>query len=251
MNLPLEGRTVLVPVTKERRDLAHMVRGLGAHVVEAECIAIEPPENPEELREAAQRWIAGEYHWLAVTSRNAVRALTGAVSELGGQLTPGHSKVAAVGVATTRACADVGLAVHVTPEKADAAGMVAEFPSGAGRVLVPVGNLAPAVLEKGLARKGWDVDVVEAYRTVDGPGIGPRTAQRLALGDFDAVVLTSASVAHKVRRDLGDINVASGTAIIAIGNTTAAAAIRERLRPTAVAASASHTGILETLVEVL
>lgn len=251
MKLPLEGRTILVPVTKHRRDLAHMVRGLGAHVVEAECIAIEPPENPAALREATQRWAAGEYHWLAVTSRNAVQALSAVALEWGGSLAQGHAKVATVGAATTRACSEVGLTVHLTPERADASGLVAEFPTGTGRVLAPVGNLAPAVLEKGLVRKGWEVDVVEAYRTVDGPGIDARTRQRLAQGDFDAIVLTSASVAQKVRRDLGDLHVAAGTAIIAIGHTTATAAIRADLRPTAVSAKASHTGILETLVQVL
>ena len=51
-----------------------------------------------------------------------------------------------------------------------AAGLVAEFPHGAGRVLAPLGNLAGDVLDAGLTRKGWTVDAVEAYRTVDGPG---------------------------------------------------------------------------------
>ncbi len=251
MTFPLEGRTVLVPVTKERRELAHLVRGLGAHVVEVECIAIEPPQDVQALSDAASRWLDGHYDWMAVTSRNAVRALAAAAAEAGSELSQGRGKVAAVGVATTRACQQVGVDVHLTPVQADAAGLVAEFPSGAGKVLAPVGNLAPAVLQTGLSRKGWNVDMVEAYRTVDGPGLDERTAERLTQGDFDAVVLTSASVARKVRRDLGEASMAAGTAIVAIGSTTAAAAIAEGLRPTAVSATASHTGILETLVQVL
>src|SRR5690606_2754126 len=133
----------------------------------------------------------------------------------------------------------------------DASGVVAAFPTGHGRVLVPVGNLAPAVLERGLARKGWDVDVVEAYRTVDGPGMDAETVARVQDGGFDAIVLTSASVVQRMRRDLGEVPVPATTAVVAIGNTTAAAATAEGLRPTAISARPSHDGILETLIEVL
>jgi uroporphyrinogen-III synthase len=241
----------MVPVTPDRRDLAHKLRAAGAQVVEVECIAIAPPTDTEALSEAASRWMAGEYEWLTVTSRNAVIALDKAARLLGGTLATERSKVATVGEATTRACEHVGLEVHLTPERPDAAGVVAAFPEGHGRVLVPVGNLAPAVLERGLTRKGWDVDLVEAYRTVDGPGMDAATVASVLNGGFDALVLTSASVAQRIRRDLGDGIVPERTAVVAIGNTTAAAAGAEGLRPTAISARPSHDGILETLVGVL
>lgn len=248
MTLPLLGRRVLVPVTEARRDLAELLRAAGAEVTEAECIAIAPPADKRALETAAARWIAGDYDWLAVTSRNAVLAL--AQAALPHAL--GHGGlVAAVGRATTQACSDAGLTVDVVPARADAAGLVAAIPDGPGRVLAPVGNLAPAVLERGLTRKGWDVDLVEAYRTIDGPGLDAATVDRVLRGDFDAMVLTSSSVAQRIRRDLGEAAVPHHTVVIAIGGTTAAGAREVGLEPTAISATPSHEGILETLIRLL
>ena len=96
-----------------------------------------------------------------------------------------------------KAARSVGLEVALVPEgRADARGIVADFPEGSGRVLAPLGNLASPVLARGLGRKGWQVDVVEAYRTVDGPGPDDATVAEVAAGAFDAVLLTAGSVAE-------------------------------------------------------
>lgn len=244
---PFAERRVLVPVTEGRRDLSERLTALGCDVVEAECIAIAPPKDPAELEARVRRWCAGGYDWMAVTSRNAVLAMDRVARAEGLRLDSSRASVATVGEATTRVCSDVGLNVVLVPERADARGIVDAFPPGTGHVLVPMGNLAAPVVERGIAAKGWTVDVVEAYRTVDGPGLSHQATELLTAGEFDAVLLTSTSVAERIHRDLGGASIPARTAIVAIGRTTAAGARAVGLVPTIVADRPSHDGILEAL----
>lgn len=243
-------RRVLVPVTEGRRDLAERLAARGVRVDEAECIVIAPTSEPEALEAAVDRWLDGEYRWLAVTSRNAVLAMHRIAVARGRSLDVDVSQVAAVGAATTRVCTDLGLTVSLTPSQPDARGLVAAFPPGIGRVLVPQGNLAAPVLARGLSSLGWEVDAVEAYHTVDGPGVSAETVEAIARGEVDAIVLTSSSVAERIAADLAGRTVPPTTAIVAIGATTAAGARAAGLVPTATAPVPSHDGILETLASI-
>lgn len=247
----LAGKVIVVPVTAQHRELADRLLALGADVFEAECIRIEPPSDPAPLRQAVEAWGAGEYDWLAVTSRNAVSFLASGAAHAGVELSSVGTPVAAVGEATRKACSRIGLRIELVPQREDALGLAEAFPEGAGRVLAPLGNLAAAGLAEGLRAKGWTVDEVEAYRTVDGPGLTADAREALATGTADALVLTSASVARSVRRSLGETSVHPSVAIVAIGPTTAAGAAQARLDPTGMAARPSHDGILEALAAAL
>ena len=130
-------------------------------------------------------------------------------------------------------------------ERQDARGIVQEFPVGPGRVLVPLGDLASPVLARGLERKGWDVTQVEAYRVVDGPGVTPETAAGLAAGEFDAVLLTSGSVAERYAPFAAPDD--ADTLVIAIGRMTAAAARAAGFTVDATSTVPSYDGILAAL----
>ena len=246
--MSVTGRRILVPVTAGRRELAERLRDAGALVVEAEFIAVVETAQPDVLARATLGWCSGEFDWLAVTSRNAVLAMAAIASANGtalGESVP-PARVATVGEATRSICASVGLDVALVPSgKQDARGIVAEFPSGAGKVLVPVGDLASPVLARGLAGKGWEVTEVEAYRVIDGPGIESHASAQLAAGEFDAVLLTSGSVAERYAPHAAPA--AADTLVVAIGATTAAGARAAGVRVTAVAATPSYDGIVAEL----
>ncbi|WP_297083681.1 uroporphyrinogen-III synthase [uncultured Demequina sp.] len=248
----LRGRRLLVPVTAERRHLAVRLAEAGAEVEEVEFIAIAPTENPEALEEATLSWCAGDYHWLAVTSRNALSAMDAIAKARGVDLAAPlpDSKVATVGEATRAVCAGLGLDVELVPSKRqNARGIVEEFPKGPGKVLVPLGNLAAPVLPRGLERKGWSVTTVEAYRTVDGPGVGRQLREQIEAGEFDAILLTSGSVAQRLARS--GASVPDGTLVVAIGDMTAAAARADGLPVASVATAPSYDGIVAGLLEAL
>lgn len=248
----LQGKRLLVPVTAQRRHLAQRLSDAGAIVEEVEFIAITGPASPERLEEATLAWCAGDYDWMAVTSRNAVTAMDRIARARGMRLgnPQPDAKVATVGEATRTVCESAGMTIDLVPEdKQNARGIVADFPEGSGRVLLPLGNLASPVLERGLQRKGWTVDVVEAYRTVDGDGPDPDVRQMLADSEFDAVLLTSGSVAERLATTCPEM--AADTTIIAIGDMTAASARAAGMTVAAVAQAPSYDGIVAGLLEAL
>ncbi|WP_062464305.1 uroporphyrinogen-III synthase [Demequina soli] len=246
--MSLAGRRLLVPVTAERTAFADDLAAEGALVTPVAFIAIAPPADAAALEAATLAWLAGDYAWMAVTSRNAVLAMDRVARAHGRTLAAPQpaARVATVGEATRRVCAEVGLAVDLVPsDRADARGIVESFPSGEGRVLAPLGNLASPVLARGLARKGWEVDAIEAYRTVDGPGMDDATVAAVAGGGFDAVLLTSGSVAERFAAACP--RVAPGTRIVAIGRTTEAGARAAGLTVDAVADTPTYAGIRAAL----
>ncbi|WP_084103228.1 uroporphyrinogen-III synthase [Demequina sp. NBRC 110056] len=248
----LEGRHVLVPVTAQRRHLAERLAEAGAIVEEVEFIAIEPTSEPDALEEATLAWCAGDYDWLAVTSRNALSAMDAIARRHSMSLAAPQpaAQVATVGEATRAVCADLGLEATLVPAaRQNARGIVEEFPEGPGKVLAPLGNLAAPVLARGLERKGWTVTTVEAYRTVDGSGVGKQLRDELESGRFDAVLLTSGSVAQRLA-DSG-AQLPPETLVVAIGDMTAATARAAGIELASVATAPSYDGIVAGLLEAL
>lgn len=253
MTAPLADARVLVPVTARRRALADRLAAAGATVTAVEMIAIAPAPDQEALAAAVRQWCAGGFAWMAVTSRNAVTELDRVARELGltlGAPTP-PARVASVGESTLGVCAEVGLPVDLVPSgRQAAAGLVEDFPEAPGDgprgVLVPRGNLAGPVLEKGLSRRGWDVTAVEAYCTVDGPGLDDPTRASLAAGAVDAVLLTSGSMAARLAAQAPAI--AGETLVVAIGRTTAASATAAGLEVDVVADQPTYDSIVAALV---
>ena len=248
----LQGARLLVPVTATRREFAQRLTAVGARVEEAQFIQIVPTDDQPHLDRAVTAWCQGDYDWLVVTSRNGVAAMVTTASALGLSLhSPQPQKtVATVGEGTRAAGEEAGLTVSLTPQpRWDARALVAEFPVGSGRVLAPLGNLAAPVLADGLTAKGWDVDTVEAYRTVDGAGVSAAARAELVAGGFDAVVLTSGSVADRFAASVP--NLPASTHVVVIGDTTAAAALAAGLHVSAIAPQSSYDGIMASLIHVL
>lgn len=244
---------MLAPVTPGRTRLSAMLADAGATVVEVQFLSIEPPADARALTNATLAWCDGRYDWLAVTSRNAVLGMAAEARALGRSLAEpvdaGRAAVASVGDATRSVCDELGVPVALIPAaEASARGLVDAFPAGGGRVLAPQGNLASPVLERGLARKGWDVTAVEAYRTVEAETIDAGVAAALAGGGVDAVLLTSGSMVRSLMTVCPRPH--PSVTMVAIGDTTAAAARAAGLRVAAVAKAATYESLVEALAGV-
>lgn len=211
----------------------------------------------------------GAYSWLVVTSGNTVQALELIAREAGTTLADvvraGSARVVAVGSATAELLGGVGVDVVLVPDDESATGILAVFPRGTGDVLLPQSDLAPEDLRAGLARLGWSVRRVEAYRTVASPAdperrvpgveetgarpplLGVPAALELLSGTARPIVVFTApsAVRHfRARLTGGPADVGPGTfAAVAIGRTTAAALRAEGWGPAATAADPSPEGI--------
>ncbi len=157
-------RIVVTRAAEEAEELARPLRDLGAEVILLPVIRIEPPENPAPLREAAAQ--ADDYDWILFTSANAIRAFA---AELPHPARVCKASVATVGAATCKAAEKQGFTVRITPDKYVAESLVDAFKAeelNRRRILIPSGAATRDVVARELRKRGAQVTVVEAYRTV-------------------------------------------------------------------------------------
>ncbi|GAA4370382.1 uroporphyrinogen-III synthase [Paeniglutamicibacter cryotolerans] len=237
----------------------------GAGTVLCPLIDFELPADTTALDAGLLRLLGGSYRWLVLTSITTVRALKQRAEALGLELVlPAGTKLAVVGDATARAAVAEGMSIDFMPHSDhSAAGMLADWQDLASpaTAFMPQADLASGTLEAGLGSRGWEADVVVAYRTVDAPArpelrltavlnmpgntaAAPPSAPVVdaaaliaaagAPAGVDAVLFTSPSI---VRRFLELVPVpAPGLLAIAIGRSTAGE-LRERGWPAAATAA--------------
>jgi uroporphyrinogen-III synthase len=230
----LGGRVVVVTRSAEQAStLVARLREHGATVVEVPTIAIADPADGGTALGAALADL-DHFDWVVLTSTNgADRFLTA----LGPDRRP--PPVAVVGPGTAAAVRAAGIEPALVPERFVAEGLLAVFPRGAGRVLLPQAEGARPVLADGLRAAGWDVEAVAAYRTVvaDPP---PAVVERAR--QADAITFTSGSTVT------GYLAVAGAGAlppvVVCIGPVTAAVADAAGITVTTVAAEHTIDGLV-------
>jgi uroporphyrinogen-III synthase len=226
-----------VVVTRARHQAAELVDALhelGATVVECPLIEILPPsDGGSAVRDVFGRW--AEYDWLLITSVNTV-------ARWGEQLSAYSGHVAAIGPGTAQALIAVGLNVDLVPTEFVAESLVTEFPEGTGRVLLLNAEVARDVVPQGLRAKGWQVDVVAAYRTEP---VRPTLELQHEIIDADVITFMASSA---VRAYL-DLGVKVPPFVACIGPVTAEAARQNGLNVNLVADEHTVAGLVNALVE--
>ena len=240
---PLFGRRVVV--TRSRAQASSLVEklvALGAEPVELPTIEVAgPADGGAALAAAAGRLTT--YDWVVFTSANAVDRL---FAEVRDARAFGAAGVAAVGPGTADALARRGVVADLLPPSAVSESLVEAFPAGTGSVLLPQAAAARPVLAAGLRDKGWEVDAVEAYRTV---AASPPAAALVAAAKADAIAFTSSSTVTAWLGLAGDG--ATPPVVACIGPVTAATAAEHGLEVTVVAAEHTVDGLVAALVAAL
>ena len=172
----------------------------------------------------------GAFLWATFTSANAVRSC----AELFGTsfawtLRDGGTRIACVGSATARALREIGLEPHFMPEKQDALGMLAEFPTeGANPELGIPESLRKQQNTPESAALGWD-DMLSAQASVlvfEGANARPTLREGLVGLGFRAVraVVYEMVPATASVLEAGEISCVNARELIAggIGSNSAA-----------------------------
>lgn len=236
----LEGLRVLVlRPDHQAAELAGMLRAVGAEPVVVPAIRILPPKSWERVDRALHT--LDRYDWAVFTSVNGVQSFTGRASELeiGSGAFP--ARVGAIGPGTARALERFGLQVDWMPTSFTSATMGEELPDPPARVLLVRADVASRQLDDRLARRGFDVDRVDAYRTEDCGAGGILQA----IKESDAVALTSASIAASFARALSS---GPGRPLVAsIGPATSAACRRLGIHVDVEASEHTMPGLVEAL----
>ncbi len=241
--LPLFGRRVVVTRARaQASELSGRLRSLGARPLEVPTIAIGPAaDGGAGLARAAGDLEAGAYRWVVFTSANAVDPF---LDHLHDARSFGGARIAAIGPGTAAALERWRLRPDLVPERFVAEGLLEVFPAGGGRVLLPRAAVARDALPAGLAARGWDVDVVEAYRTELQPA--GREAHEAAASAHAVTFTASSTVEGYVAAALPVPPV-----VACIGPVTAATARRLGLDVTVEASPHTLEGLTAALAEVL
>jgi len=237
---PLFGRRVVVTRTRaQASELSARLRDAGAEPIEVPTIqVVDPDDGCTALRAALQRLGDGAYDWLVLTSPNGVERTFAQLPDVRAV----RAKVAAIGPGTADALARHRIHADLVPERFVAEGLLDAFPDGRGRVLIARAAVARDVLPDGLRAKGWDVDVVDAYRTVQAD-VTDDDIDRAATAD--AITFTSSST---VERWLELAGTDSTPKVVAcIGPITAATARERGLHVDVEAGEHTITGLVEAL----
>jgi uroporphyrinogen-III synthase len=234
----LAGRRIAI-TRPEPGVLAARLTELGATVVHVPLIEItDPLDGGIQLRRALAR--LGTFDWLVVTSANGA-GRTGPAARSHPQV-----RLAAVGPATAAAlAAAAGRAVDLVPARAQADGLLDEFPRQPARVLVAQADRARTALADGLAMMGHVVESVVAYRTVVR---SPSPDEIAALAGVDAVVLASGSAAQGWATAVGT---SASAVVVAIGPVTAREAAARGVTVAHIAPSPDADALSDLLARVL
>jgi uroporphyrinogen III methyltransferase/synthase len=249
--LPLAGRTILV--TRPRRQskpLVDALRRLGATVVEAPAIEIEPPSDFRGLDEALGR--LPTYDWVVFTSVNGVEAFFDRLSEAHPRIVVSTQKLAAIGPATAESLRERGLEPEVVPEKFVAEEVfraIADLGDLSGkRFLLPRADIAREALPDLLRASGAIVDVVVAYRTVADEKEMRRASSLVECGGVDMVTFTSASTARSFFAKVDPRSVEGRTRAASIGPITSNALRRLGVAPAVEAERFTTEGLVEAIL---
>lgn len=219
------GTKVLLP--RQEGRLSATLRDSGLVV---DCVALQQAE----LISADNILAWGD--WVVLPSAQTVWALR----ERGWRIPEGR-KIACMGDTTRSAVEQAGREVDLCPPgTASSEKLIAMFPEGTERVVIPCVNDLSTKLEDGLRAKGYEVERLPVYRMADVAAV-PEAVLRAWRDDYwDAVLLSHPSLAGAYVRLLGNRD---RVKVLAWDSATAAALVEQGVVPSAISPSKDEQGI--------
>ena len=201
----LEGLTVAVTrPAVQAGPLARALEARGARVIRFPLLEVAPPRDEAAAAALVDR--LADYQLAVFISANAARLGVELVRRRGRSLEA--LEVAAVGKATARALAEVGVSPDVVPrERFNSEALLELLPAArvAGRrVLIFRGEGGRAALADALRARGATVDYAEVYRRVMPAAAPDELAAACAAGTVDVVLLTSREAMENLVALMGD-----------------------------------------------
>jgi uroporphyrinogen III methyltransferase / synthase len=245
---PLRGLTVTVTRARaQASELARSLRALGARVLQAPVIRVQPLPGPP--------LDPSPYDLVCVTSANGVEELFGRILAGGRDARAlAGCTIAAIGPATARALESYGISADIVPQRFVAESLVEALTEALAnrggepvrRALIARASEAREVLPRALREQGIEVDVLELYETVAEPLVEPVLR---AAAESDYITFASSSTVRLFFEALGAGGALSrATRVVSIGPVTSET-LRERgIEPHVEATRHDADGLLEAVL---
>ena len=249
--LPLFGQKIVVTrAADQAAELSDRLRSLGADAIEMPVISIQPPSDPAPLDRAIQH--LADYDWLIFTSVNGVRFFLDRLDRSPHDLRSLKARICAIGPATRRAVENLHLKVDLMPSEYVAESLVAAFAKEQlknRRILLPRAAVARDLIPAELARRGAQVDVVEAYRNVIPEDAAARARETFAAERRpDWITFTSSSTVRNCVAIAGR-EALQGVRVASIGPVTSATVRKCGLSVDAEGAQFTLDGLVQAIFE--
>lgn len=253
----LGGKVVFVSRSREEAvKLCDALESRGARVLALPLLQFALPEDVLPMDAALKNLC--DFDWWLVTSQHAVGFAAARCRALGlslAELAKGVH-IGAVGAATAKAAAELGLAVEYTAKQQSAVGLARELADRVAgkRILLLRSNLAESALPAALSKNGAEVTDLIGYRTLPPSPEEEKRLATVAWESVDAAVFFSPSaIRHFVEAVSAEKmrTVAEHTLAVAVGPTTAEAAQRQGFGRCVTAEQPSAPAITRTLEEAL
>ncbi|HYO77842.1 MAG TPA: uroporphyrinogen-III C-methyltransferase [Thermoanaerobaculia bacterium] len=250
---PLFGKRVVVTRAREQAsELKRLLEDSGAQVLQFPTIEIAPPESFDAL----DRALDTAYDWLVLTSTNGVQFFFDRLLANGKDARAlASTKIAAVGRATADALRARGIAPDVVPERFISTDLLPLLPQdqrGIRTAVIRAAEGRDELLDE-LRRRGGEVELVVAYRTVAADYDLDALRALIANDGIDAITFSSASTVDNFFAKLSEeerAKVLARAKSVSIGATTSAALERYGRGPDVVAENATvqsmHDALLAT-----
>jgi uroporphyrinogen III methyltransferase / synthase len=247
----LTGKRIVVTRPRHQaRPLTEALRRLGAEVVEAPAIRIEPPNDYAPLDRALRALTT--YDWIVFTSANGVEAFFERRSSVDPAGDATALRFAAIGPATNDCLVERGLRAEVIPDRfiaEDVFRALSEAEDLAGkRILLPRADIARQTLPDLMREAGAVVDVVVAYRTVPAKEEIRAAAALVREDAIDVVTFTSASTAKSFFDAISPASLSPRVAAASIGPVTSRALRDLGVEPAIEAERYTVDGLVEAIL---
>ena len=246
--LPLHGRRIVVTRAREQASgITGLLHGLGAEVIELPTIEIQPALDYAALDSALANLY--QYDWLIFTSANGVRFFFVRLDRSASDVRSIRGRIAAIGPATRESLERSHLKVDITATEYVAEGLLEalrEYDLAGARILIARAAAARDVLPKELTRRGAQVDVVEAYRTVPPDNLATNAANSLTPKP-DWITFTSSSTVQNLVASVG-VESLKGVRIASIGPVTSATLRRHGIPVSVEASVYTVSGLVEAIL---
>lgn len=248
--LPLAGRRIVITRAREQAaGLAACLKELGAEVIDLPAIGIRPAADYSPLDRAIAR--LESYDWVLFTSANGVRYFIERLDASGRDLRSLRARLCAIGPATRGALQALHLKVDLMPREYVAESLVEAFAAhdlAGKRILLPRAAVARDLVPAELAKRGAQVDVVEAYRTVIPEETREQAGAIFSARKPDWITFTSSSTVTNFVEAAGAAAL-QGVRVASIGPVTSATARKLGIAVAVEAAKFTADGLVEAILE--